>query len=118
MGLLPSLAEADLRTFGASLTAIEAITGHWFAPVQGGIFAPGPGEELIRRMPGWGAACAGQSSWGPAIYGITDGEDAGQRLAERVRAALGTAGDVYEGPFRTDGARFCGWANAKQAECS
>jgi beta-ribofuranosylaminobenzene 5'-phosphate synthase len=108
MALLPALAEADLATFGAALSAIQAITGRWFAPAQGGTFAPGPSEELVRRMAEWGASGVGQSSWGPAVYGIVDGEDAGLRLAERVRAlstTLGAAGAVYEGPFRTDGAR-------------
>src|SRR5436189_155073 len=50
MALLPALADADLATFGGALTAIQEITGRWFAPVQGGVFAPGPGAELIRRM--------------------------------------------------------------------
>ena len=105
MALLPALAEADLATFGAALTEIQEITGRWFAPVQGGTFAPGPSEELVRRMAEWGAQGVGQSSWGPAVYGVVDGEDAGLRLAERVRTALGTAGTVYEGPFQTSGAR-------------
>ncbi len=108
MALLPALAEADLATFGASLSAIQAITGRWFAPVQGGTFAPGPSEELVRRMAEWGAPGVGQSSWGPAVYGIVDTDDAGLRLAERVRtlfASSGIAGSVYEGPFRADGAR-------------
>jgi beta-RFAP synthase len=105
MALLPALADADLATFGAALSAIQAITGRWFAPVQGGTFAPGPSEELVRRMTQWGALGVGQSSWGPAVYGIVDGEDAGLRLAERVRAALGAAGTVHEGRFHADGAR-------------
>jgi beta-RFAP synthase len=108
MALLPALADADLATFGATLTAIQAINGHWFAPVQGGTFAPGPSEELVRRMAEWGAAGVGQSSWGPTVYGIVDGEDAGISLADRVRALLATsgiAGSVYEGPFRAEGAR-------------
>jgi beta-RFAP synthase len=108
MALLPALADADLATFGDALTAIQALTGRWFAAVQGGTFAPGPSEELIRRMAEWGASGVGQSSWGPTVYGIVDGEDAGRRLAERVRTALetkGWGGTVYEGPFRTHGAR-------------
>jgi predicted sugar kinase len=64
-------------------------------------------------MAEWGAVGVGQSSWGPAVYGIVSGEDAGLRLAERVRAALGAAGTVYEGPFRTDGARV--WRAQVQA---
>jgi len=105
MALLPAVAEADLATFGSALTAIQAITGSWFEHVQGGTFAPGPSEELICRMAEWGVPGRGQSSWGPAVYGIVDGEDASLRLADRVRAALGAGGTVYEGPFRTIGAR-------------
>ena len=64
-------------------------------------------------MAEWGAPGVGQSSWGPAVYGIVDGEEAGRRLAERVRTALGAAsaaGSVYEGAFRADGARV--WQGA------
>jgi beta-ribofuranosylaminobenzene 5'-phosphate synthase len=116
MGLLPALADADLVTFGAALSAIQVLTGRWFAAVQGGAFAPGPSEELVRRMAEWGAPGVGQSSWGPAVYGIVDGEDAGRRLAERVRAALDTGGfdgTVYDGPFRTSGARV--WREARHS---
>jgi len=105
MALLPAVADGDLATFGAALSAIQAINGRWFAPVQGGTFAPGPSEELVRNMADWGASGVGQSSWGPAVYGIVDGEPAGLALAARVREVLGAAGSVYEGPFRTEGAR-------------
>ena len=108
MALLPAIADGDLATFGATLTAIQAINGRWFAPVQGGVFASGPSEELVQRMAEWGAAGVGQSSWGPTVYGIVDGADAGERLADRVRSLLATSGltgTVYEGPFRSDGAR-------------
>ena len=82
-------------------------TGRWFAPVQGGAFAPGPSAELVRRMAEWGASGVGQSSWGPAVYGIVEGKDAGARIADRVRAALERCGGgtVYDGAFRAGGAR-------------
>ena len=105
MALLPALADADLVTFGGALSAIQEITGRWFAAVQGGTFAPGPSEELVRRMAEWGASGVGQSSWGPAVYGIVEGDEAGRRLADRVREALAEGGTVYDGPFRTEGAR-------------
>jgi len=53
----------------------------------------------------WGTPGVGQSSWGPAVYGILEGEASAARLAERLREALGPGGVVYEGPFRSDGAR-------------
>jgi predicted sugar kinase len=64
-------------------------------------------------MTQWGAAGVGQSSWGPAVYGIVSGGDAGLRLAERVRSALGAAGTVFEGPFGAEGARV--WRAPLQA---
>jgi beta-RFAP synthase len=105
LALLPALADADLATFGATLSEIQTVTGRWFASVQGGTFAPGPSADLARRMAQWGATGVGQSSWGPAVYAIVEGEAAGVRLADHVRAALGAAGAVHEGPFPTDGAR-------------
>jgi beta-ribofuranosylaminobenzene 5'-phosphate synthase len=103
MGVLPALVEADVAGFGRALNAVQQITGGWFAAAQGGTFAPGA-RELVRRMSEWGAAGVGQSSWGPTVYGIVDGERAGAALAGRVRDAIGSSGAVYEGPFRTDGA--------------
>ena len=105
MALLPALVEADIESFGAALSEIQEMTGRWFAAAQGGTFAPGPTERLVRCMRQWGVHGVGQSSWGPAVYGIVAGEDAGIRLAAEIRDMLGPGGQVYEGPFRSDGAR-------------
>jgi len=105
MQLLPALADGELAAFGEALTAVQQITGRWFAPAQGGAFAPGASAELVRRMAEWGAAGVGQSSWGPAVYGIVAGEDAAQALAARVRAATGDDGLVFAGGFSNEGAK-------------
>jgi beta-ribofuranosylaminobenzene 5'-phosphate synthase len=105
MQLLPALAEGDLAGFGAALTEVQRITGGWFAPAQGGVFAPGETRELVDRLRQWGAAGVGQSSWGPAVYGIVGDADAGRDLAERVRGVLGSGGAVYESGFSAGGAR-------------
>jgi beta-ribofuranosylaminobenzene 5'-phosphate synthase len=105
MAMLPAIADADIKTFGLAITAVQEITGRWFTSVQGGAFAAGPSEELVRRMTEWGAAGVGQSSWGPAVYGIVDSEHAGRELAERASRVLESEGAVYEGPFRAEGAR-------------
>jgi beta-RFAP synthase len=108
MQLLPALVEADLQSFGEALSAVQRITGSWFAPQQGGVFAPGPGEGLIRQMAEWGAAGVGQSSWGPAVYGLVVGIDAGRVMAQRCREVLAGKGLVFEGGFAGTGARV-GW---------
>jgi beta-RFAP synthase len=113
MALLPALADADLDTFGRALSEIQETTGRWFASVQGGTFAAGGSGDLVRRFSAWGASGAGQSSWGPAVYGLVNGEDAARGLADLARAELGTKGTVFEGPFRSEGARV--WRAAVHA---
>jgi len=105
MQLLPALAEADLAGFGVALAQVQRITGGWFAPAQGGVFAPGPTRDLVERLREWGAVGVGQSSWGPAVYGIVADATAGHALLQRVQLALGADGAVYEGGFSAGGAR-------------
>ncbi len=105
MALLPAVADGDLEGFGRALTEIQEVTGRWFAPAQGGTFASGPSRVLVRQLAQWGAAGVGQSSWGPTVYGIVEGADAAAGLVERVADAIGASGRVFEGPFRSEGAR-------------
>jgi beta-RFAP synthase len=103
MQLLPALVEADLPGFGDALSAVQRITGAWFAGQQGGVFAPGPTERLVADMAAWGAVGVGQSSWGPAAYGLVDSKEAARELASRVRETMD--GPVFEGGFAACGAR-------------
>lgn len=105
MSLLPALADADLAAFGCALTEIQQVTGRWFASAQGGTFASGASRALVEQLAAWGAAGVGQSSWGPAVYGVVDGDEAATTLAARARAAVGPRGRVFHGPFRSAGAR-------------
>jgi beta-RFAP synthase len=105
MQLLPALVEADLPSFGHALSEIQRITGSWFAGQQGGIFAPGPTHQLVMDMADRGAVGVGQSSWGPAVYGLVASEEAASALAQGVRTRLEGRGVVFEGGFATEGAR-------------
>ncbi|HEY3011401.1 MAG TPA: beta-ribofuranosylaminobenzene 5'-phosphate synthase family protein [Gemmatimonadales bacterium] len=105
MQLLPALVEEDLPSFGDALSAVQRITGAWFAAQQGGTFAPGPTEQLVADMARWGAAGVGQSSWGPAAYGLVESESAAGALARRVERVLGSRGQVFQGGFAAQGAR-------------
>jgi predicted sugar kinase len=105
MSLLPALVDGDIGAFGSAITEIQQINGGWFAPAQGGPFASGASTELIGRMSEWGAAGVGQSSWGPAVYGIVEGDDAAAELAAYARALLNGSGTVYVNQFASTGAR-------------
>jgi beta-RFAP synthase len=108
MQLLPALVEADLPSFGAALSEIQRVTGAWFAAQQGGVFAPGATARLVADMAGWGAAGVGQSSWGPAAYGLVENDAQAEDLADRARRALGPTGQVFAGGFAAHGAQV--WA--------
>ena len=106
MQLLPALVEGDLPSFGAALSEVQRITGTWFARQQGGIFAPGPSEQVVADMVAWGAAGVGQSSWGPAVYGLVEGGEAAAELAQRVGRTMPPGGSVFAGVFAAQGARI------------
>lgn len=102
--LLPGLVSGDIDEFGAALTEIQREIGSMFAAQQGGVFHP-RAAPVVDALHALGVGGVGQSSWGPAVYGIVAGEDAGAALAARARSALGGAGVVHEGAFPRQGAR-------------
>jgi beta-RFAP synthase len=91
--LLPALVERDIEEFGGALTQVQQLVGDAFAPVQGGRFHPRAGT-LVEALLEHGAAGAGQSSWGPAVYGVAGSDAAGRELARRMRDVVGTDGSV------------------------
>jgi beta-ribofuranosylaminobenzene 5'-phosphate synthase len=101
--LLPALVERDVEEFGGALTRIQQLVGDAFAAVQGGRFHPRAGalvEALLRE----GAAGAGQSSWGPAVYGIVGDEASGRALAQRMAGVVGEDASVELVTFDNRGA--------------
>jgi beta-ribofuranosylaminobenzene 5'-phosphate synthase len=102
--LLPGLAEGDLAEFGAALTRVQRLVGESFASVQGGAFHPRAGD-LVDALLRLGAAGAGQSSWGPAVYGIVGDERAGGALARDLDGELAGGGRVEVVSFDNRGAR-------------
>jgi beta-RFAP synthase len=102
--LLPALVERDVEEFGGALTRIQQLVGDAFAAVQGGRFHPGAGALVEALMHG-GAVGAGQSSWGPAVYGVVGSEAAARELARRMEAVLDADASVDVVAFDNRGAR-------------
>jgi beta-RFAP synthase len=103
MGMLPSVIEGDLETFGAALSEVQEINGRWFSHAQGGMFAPGPSAAIIRLMRDTGAPGVGQSSWGPSVYAIVDGDEAAEAVSARIHDRYDDRVAVHTGPFPSAG---------------
>jgi beta-ribofuranosylaminobenzene 5'-phosphate synthase len=104
MQLLPALADGDLEGFGHALSEIQQITGGWYAPAQGGRFAPGGAERLIAELSALGAVGVGQSSWGPTVYGLVSGQRLADEISGHLRQRLDSDGVVISTPFSDRGA--------------
>lgn len=85
MKMLPALEEGNIGPFGEALTEIQRLVGDTFAPVQGGRYANPISAHLIDYLLEHGGLAAGQSSWGPTVYGLVQGEEAVLALTERLR---------------------------------
>ncbi len=90
--MLPSLVEEDIVGFGGALTEIQRIVGSYFKSSQNGVFAHPVIGETVEFMLREGATGCGQSSWGPAVYGMVEGRKAARSLAREVRDFLAERG--------------------------
>lgn len=104
--VLPAIAEGDLPTFADAVAEVGRLNGAWYADSQGGVYRP-PVGEVVRSLESSSAIDgAGQSSWGPAVYGLTD-RDRAETAREAATEALEAAdvdGDVRIARGRNVGA--------------
>ncbi|MHC3437374.1 beta-ribofuranosylaminobenzene 5'-phosphate synthase family protein [Natrialbaceae archaeon A-gly3] len=106
--LLPAAAEGNLEAFGDAIGVVGRKNGAWYADAQGGVFRP-PAGELVEVLSNTSVLSGvGQSSWGPAVYGVTDERHAGEaRVAARnALEACDLEGKVVLTPPANDGARI------------
>ncbi len=92
MKMLPALVEKDVASFGQALTGIQQMVGDCFAAIQGGRFSNPLSEQLIAFLLKAGAAGAGQSSWGPAVYGLVEGRERARQMTKETQVFLKALG--------------------------
>lgn len=102
--LLPGLVTGDIDEFGGALSEIQREIGAMFADQQGGVFHP-RAAPVVEELHALGVGAVGQSSWGPAVYGIVDGPERAADVADRLRAGVGPRTDVRVVDFDRTGAR-------------
>jgi beta-RFAP synthase len=90
--MIPSVIEKDIVTFGESMTDLDFKFGEYWLKVQGGRFSHPIIEAGVNHLLKSGSYGVGQSSWGPAFYGLADGEKHARELTENLNEFLNSQG--------------------------
>ncbi len=104
LGLLPALVERDLPAFGEAVFEFNRKAGLLFKTSQGGAYRSPAAAALVNAIRDLGIHGVGQSSWGPTIFAIGEGDRLAD-AAERLRRSHGE--DLLE--VRVTSARNRGW---------
>ena len=88
MRALPALNEGDLDKFGEAIAMLQAYTGDYFAPVQGGRFASKLVSEVLCYLKDNGVLCAGQSSWGPTGFAVFESDEIANQYLKKLKSVF------------------------------
>ncbi|MFB6125884.1 MAG: beta-ribofuranosylaminobenzene 5'-phosphate synthase family protein [Halolamina sp.] len=106
--LLPAVTAGSAERFGAAVAELGRLNGAWYADEQGGVYRPPVGAVVDSLSSSPAVYGAGQSSWGPTVYGVTDAAraDAARDAGREALSAAGVDGDVQVVAGRNRGARI------------
>jgi len=85
MQALPALKERDLPSFAEGVAALQAYTGDYFAPMQGGRYASKLVSQVLYDLMGQKVQCVGQSSWGPTGFAIFESRQMAEAHLDRLQ---------------------------------
>lgn len=104
--VLPAIADGSAARFGDAVSDVGRLNGTWYAGEQGGTYRPPVGAIVESLADAPAVYGAGQSSWGPAVYGVTDTAhaDAAREAGVAALDAAGVDGDVRVVEGRNRGA--------------
>jgi beta-ribofuranosylaminobenzene 5'-phosphate synthase len=86
---LPAVQEADLQVFGETVAALQAYTGDYFAPAQGGgRYASQSITQVLHYLTECGIKCVGQSSWGPTGFAVFESEVLATRYLAQLQSTF------------------------------
>ena len=84
-GVWPALLEGDYASFGNALHEYNRLAGEPFAGDQGGAYASPAIAATVARLRELGVTAAGQSSWGPTVFGICSSKGQAEAVRHELR---------------------------------
>lgn len=95
MQALPAIAERDLPAFGQAIQALQAVTGDYFAPAQGGgRYTSKLVASVLNQLQASGVHCFGQSSWGPTGFAVFASQNEAEIQLKQLNATFGHEKDL------------------------
>ena len=82
--MIPAILNRDIIEFGKAITLLDKEVGKMFSVVQGDVYRDEIIEKGIKLLLDNGAYGAGQSSWGPAFYGLVDSMDKAIKICREL----------------------------------
>jgi beta-RFAP synthase len=93
MKMIPSISERNIEVFGDSVTKLDTMFGDYWTKIQGGTYSHPRIGECVNKLLDLGAYGAGQSSWGPALYGLVEGPTQARSIADEMEEFLNDGDD-------------------------
>lgn len=81
MDWMPAVIEADFARVSTAMYEFGLAVGHFFEPVQGGVFAHPRMARLVERLRARGIHGIAQTSWGPTLAVLCAGDAEAHQLA-------------------------------------
>jgi beta-RFAP synthase len=109
MQMIPAMIDKNIELFGDAMTKFDIMFGDYWKDIQGGTYTHPMIEECVNYLLEKGAYGAGQSSWGPALYGLTRGMDQANKLKDKMNYFLNlndNTGDVFVTRVNNKGAQI------------
>jgi beta-RFAP synthase len=88
MRALPAIQEGDLASFGEAVAALQAYTGDYFAPAQGGRYASQSVACVLNFLSEQQINSVGQSSWGPTGFAVFENEAIATQYLEQLKSTF------------------------------
>lgn len=87
--VLPAVHRRDFAGFAAAIGEYNARVGDMFRPLQGGRYGHAAVEAIVAWLTSMGVRGAGQSSWGPTVFGFCNEKDRATQLMTQAREQWG-----------------------------
>ncbi len=84
LGMLPAIEENKINEFSSHLNIIEDNAADYFSKTQGGKYSSIHAQKIIDFMVKEGILARGQSSWGPALYGLVENNSKALKIKRKL----------------------------------